>query len=1282
MKDFIKRLTKFLAYFAAAIVILLAVAVGLFRLLLPRLPEYQEEIKDWAKTAIGMEVEFTGMNARWRFSGPEVNFYNAKLSRPDGSGTLLSVEELSVGVGLMRLLVDRELVADRVLVNEMNVELRQDENGRWLIQGVPLDSLFPSGRNLPEGRGGIAGNLIAQDIDLVFWPSVAEQPVDLTIDRLRVTRDDVQLDIAATVDLPDALGARIDVSANRRLTDAESGVWQFFVDGRELELVGWSKFQPPGFPVVAGGRAGVSLWLELSSEGIRSATANLVVEDLTVEDESVDMPIEVQGRFEYSTDSGGWLLAADNFRLQKISGEWPDSFFRVDVATDESDRITAVDANASFIYLDNLQLLGPWLPDEQRSKLETYGPTGAVHELELRLSGIQAGETGIDLSAELEKAGVRPIGKFPGVGGFSGQIRADRSGGLVEIDSRDLRVELSAFLLESVEFDDAIGTVIWRRNNESTIILSDSVRLRNADLDTRSSLQVILPADGGSPIVDFTSNWNITDVSATSRYLPAKIMRGRLYEWFDTSLLGGRIPTGTARLTGPLDKFPFDGGEGTFLIEGHAEDATLKFHPNWPALENVSADIIVENMRFYSEHNTATTLGNQSVDGRVEIADMRNPVLTIDAYATGTLETIRQFAIHSPIAKIFGGQLDRFDVDGEASFNLQLRYPIRDKLAYDFSTSIQSNNGRLKIDGFSPPLTELTGRVTVTRQTIDSEDLSARFLGEPVSIDLVHAGENMPQYAAIASATGMATANALVDELGVPLKGLLGGSTRYEAKILFPRGRIENPAPLRIAVDTDLSGMGLDVPAPMGKDAGDPRPLEVYIEFPDPDRIDSFGSSAEGVRWALSFLKEDGQWDFDRGVVALGGAQASTPETRGLHIIGETPEIRLKEWLQTAPEGGEGAGSGERIRSIDLFVDDLYVIGQHLSRHHVKLERGAQEWFIDLDGAQAVGSLIVPYDFSGNRPLVVEMEKLILPGGDDGEIDHHDMTDPRTLPPISIRVEEFSLGQRHFGSFAADFIRTESGLEAEGIRTEDKSFNISGSGRWVVNPGLENGQRSYLTAKLVSNDIEKTTGRLNYQPGLVGNDMEVDFDVSWPGGPRKDVLAQVDGEIGIRLGTGQLDDVEPGAGRVFGLMSIVALPRRLSLDFRDVFAKGFGFDEITGNFRIDSGETFTCNLTLKGPAADIGIIGHAGLVSREYNQVAIVSASVGDTLPIVGAVVAGPQVAAALLIFSRIFKKPLQDVGQIYYSIQGSWDDPSIETTDVEAFTAAYEAAGCPIVAQ
>ena len=116
--------------------------------------------------------------------------------------------------------------------------------------------------------------------------------------------------------------------------------------------------------------------------------------------------------------------------------------------------------------------------------------------------------------------------------------------------------------------------------------------------------------------------------------------------------------------------------------------------------------------------------------------------------------------------------------------------------------------------------------------------------------------------------------------------------------------------------------------------------------------------------------------------------------------------------------------------------------------------------------------------------------------------------------------------------------------------------------------------------------------------------MEVSVDVSWAGPPRQDFMGALNGSVSARIGAGQLEDIEPGAGRVFGLMSIVALPRRLSLDFRDVFESGFGFDEVSGDFRIVNGDAYTCNLSMTGPAADVGIIGRAGLVSRDYLQAA------------------------------------------------------------------------------
>jgi uncharacterized protein YhdP len=292
-------------------------------------------------------------------------------------------------------------------------------------------------------------------------------------------------------------------------------------------------------------------------------------------------------------------------------------------------------------------------------------------------------------------------------------------------------------------------------------------------------------------------------------------------------------------------------------------------------------------------------------------------------------------------------------------------------------------------------------------------------------------------------------------------------------------------------------------------------------------------------------------------------------------------------------------------------------------------------------------------------------------------VDTAGTTDPRNLPPISLKAADFAIGARHFGSMQTELARTDAGLETDSIIAKDDTFEVVGAGRWVVDEADPSGQRTFLRATLTSNDVRTTMARLDYNPGISSNDMAVLLDVSWSGGPGEDFLSTLDGEVQARFGSGQLNEVEPGAGRMFGLMSIAALPRRLSLDFRDVFDKGFGFDSIGGTFRIDDGEAFTCNLSLVGPAADIGIVGRTSLDEGYYEQTAVVSANVGNTLPIVGAVVGGPPAAAAMFLFSQIFKKPLKEVGQVFYSISGSWDEPAVESSNADRFAQIGELAGC-----
>lgn len=1280
MKYYLQKLIKAIAYFGAAIVIILAIAVGIFRMMLPRLPEYQEEIKGWASAAIGMEVGFSGMNARWRLSGPELSFFDAELKQIETGENLLRAEEVSVGVGLLRLISDRELVVDRVSIRDTTIDIRKNEDGEWLLQGTPLDELLGS-RDMAAQQGGNF-EIVGENIAVAYEHPASGQVLPLTIESLSILRKQAEFILEADIDLSQEFGGRLEVSATQLDRHYDDSTWQFYVKGNSLAVSGWSRLQPVGLPVVDSGTLDLDLWVDVNGGRILRATSDLRIRDFHAQGPEILAPFDLQGVFEYSIELDGWLLGANQLRLSTAGGEWPQSELQIRVMQEPDGAIQGLRTSASYFNLNDLKYITDWLPEKQRNMLVAYDPSGIVRDATMELTGLQTEDIQFDISADLESAGIASVDDKPGVRELSGRVRADRDGGRVEIESTDLRLDLRSHLSDVLSLDDAFGTVIWRRNAAGMLVLSDSVRIRNTDFESQMSLQVSLPGDGAAPVVDFESSWSVYDLSTMYRYLPVKLVSPTLRQWIVDALVSGRVNRGTTRFNGALDEFPFDNGEGVFRIEARLQDAILKYSDNWPAPEFRHLDLVVDSMRMYSDVNSAVNLGNAVENARIEIADLRDPILNIEAFATGTLESIKNYVANSPIDNVLGGQVSRVTVDGDASFDLEVSYPIQDKENYDFATRIRLSDGMIRVQGLAAPISELNGVVNITRSDATSESLFGRFLGEAVDLDLQRIGDDQAPYSVVLNAVGRTTADALEAELGAPIGNVLRGDADYVATVRFPNGRGPRPGPLQIQVESDLFGFQSDLPAPLGKSDDESLPMTLNIEFPAQEQITASGTFADDLSWRANFLKADGAWDFDRGVLAIGGEDPRDPDVRGLHIHGQTPDLDLHAWLAAGRSGDRQLGLGDRIRAIDIDVNRFYAIGQKFTDHRISVNRGGAGWLAEIIGEQANGLVTVPYDFDSGRPITLEMERLILPGDDDLENGERNVLDPRALPGISIQVKDFGIGNRRLGELEADFEKTNRGLEASNLVTTDATYTISGGAGWIVDAYEESGQRTFFDAELKSTNAQETFNRLDYEPGIIGDSMAIDLSVAWAGGPRKDFMSLINGNVSVSLGAGRLADVEPGAGRVFGLMSFTALPRRLALDFRDVFDTGFSFDKITGSFRLVNGEAFTCDLTVAGTSADVGIVGRTGLVTRDYNQSAIVSANVGNTLPVVGGLIGGPQVAAALFIFSQIFRKPLKDVGQAYYSVDGSWDEPIIDRADSQRFVETSSLASCIDVSQ
>ena len=221
---------------------MLAVAVGLFRLFLPRLPEYQEEIKAWASDAIGMHVEFSGMDARWGLSGPELEFYETELIRLDNNKRAIAAEVVSVGVSLTNLITDRSLVVDRVEIRDTAIEVRQLEDGGWWIQGTEPGDLTRAQSDGP--RRMLDMEIVGEDIEVLFLQPGDQRPRQFEVRRAQVSIDERRIAVDANVRLPSDLGRQMTVSATQLLgvPEDERG-WDMSLELDDVDLAGWSDMQ-------------------------------------------------------------------------------------------------------------------------------------------------------------------------------------------------------------------------------------------------------------------------------------------------------------------------------------------------------------------------------------------------------------------------------------------------------------------------------------------------------------------------------------------------------------------------------------------------------------------------------------------------------------------------------------------------------------------------------------------------------------------------------------------------------------------------------------------------------------------------------------------------------------------------------------------------------------------------------------------------------------------------------------------------------------------------------
>jgi len=428
------------------------------------------------------------------------------------------------------------------------------------------------------------------------------------------------------------------------------------------------------------------------------------------------------------------------------------------------------------------------------------------------------------------------------------------------------------------------------------------------------------------------------------------------------------------------------------------------------------------------------------------------------------------------------------------------------------------------------------------------------------------------------------------------------------------------------------------------------------------------GRLRRDLTWAFELESVESAWRIASGAVHAGSAGAIVPIDRGVELSGRLDFVRFDDWLSMTA-GDKGAAGAEQPdwqetwHKADLDINQLSAFGLLYSDVRLQADQDEQNWQVELESPGLAGHLTVPLDLDNGLPIMADMERLWLvdaePEPEEGESDKP--ADPRKIPFVEVKADDFVINKIHFGSLSATIRDVTGGILIEPIKMQGPTFTIDGNGAWLVHPNDDTLRQSHLAMNLNGTDIKAVLTSLDYDPVIEGKSIVASADLTWLGGPSNDFLQRADGEFTIRLEEGSLLAVSPGSGRILGVLSIAALPRRLSFDFSDVFDDGLSFDTLKGDFTVDDGNAYTCNLGLEGSVADMGIVGRTGFAANDYDQLAVVRPHVSNLLAVGGVVVGGPVVGAAMLLFSQIFHKPLSTLGESYYRVTGSWDDPAVE---------------------
>ncbi|HXF65520.1 MAG TPA: YhdP family protein [Burkholderiales bacterium] len=1221
--------------------------------ILPNIERYREDIARIASEAARQRISIGRIHASWEGLRPQlvlerVTVFDAagrpalELSRVDNTLSWLSLVTLE----------PRFYALD---IHRPTLSVRRDARGVISVAGIELAA--------GAEAGGFAQWLLRQrDIEVhdatIVWRDELRgaPPLELKRVNLQLFNRGGRHRFGLRAEPPPELAAPLDVRgefAADTLAEAAGGSARLFLQLDYADIAAWRAWVP--FPIeLPRGAGALRAWLGFERGGLVEALADVQLAGVRVRLET-NLPeldlAELAGRIGWKALEGGFEFTTSKLGLATADGlVFPPADFLLRVSAAGARRPARGELQANALELGALVALAAHLPlpEEARKRIAAFSPKGSLHDLAVRWNGDWREPTQYSARGRFHNLALNRSGQLPGFSGVSGSLDGNERGGTLYLNCQKARLDLPLVFREPLDFDTLTAQVAWGRTGSETELRLNNVSFSNAHLSGTVFGNYRI-AGSGRGYIDLTGSLTRADARFVPRYVPVTTGKKTL-AWLDTAFAAGQSNDVSLRLKGNLDEFPFPEGKGgVFQVVAKVTGGTLEYASGWPRIENIAGDLVFRGRRMDVRARQGTILGVRLARVHAEIPDLlaEQEMLHVAGEAEGPTREFLAFLEKSPVLGMIDHFTEGWRAEGTGKLTLKLAIPLAATEKSRVTGTYQFTGNTLVSDPGLPALEQASGRIEFTESTVRAQNVTGTVLGGPVTISANTARDATVRV----SVQGRVNADAARRSAGSPFWAQhLRGTTDWRALYTVRKRSAD------VVIESNLQGLAVDLPAPLAKSASEALPFrfERRALAPGQERIAlAFG---EVVSMNLVRRVEDGRAAIARGVVRFGGA-AGEPERSGVWVSGAVKALDLDRWLALVHRAG---GDGTRVEwgGVDLKLGAVDALGRRFGEVTVSAAAQGGQWRSHLVGKGLEGSLV--WQPQGRGRLVARMKTLAIPppapgaaqsaaaGAREKELE---------LPALDVTAEQFVNKERVLGRL--ELAATPEGrdwrIERLRLVNPESALTVEGVWQgWLAQP------RTQVNVRLETSDVGRLLARFGYPEGVRRGSAKLEGVLSWTGAPYDFDYPTLSGNFVLEAAKGQFVKLEPGIAKLLGVLSLQALPRRITLDFRDIFSEGFAFDEIVGAVKISRGVATTDGLRIQGPSARVTMSGEVDL-ARETQKIRVrITPHLSDSVSIAGALIGGPVAGVAAFLAQKVLKDPLDQLVSYEYSVTGTWSDPSV----------------------